>query len=46
MAPGHELPFAASFSQMAGIEALTGPQDDVENGRQFRLRRDAIVAGL
>ncbi len=37
----------ASFSQIAGIEALTGPQKDVEDMvTQFRLRRDAIVAGL
>ena len=37
----------ASFSQIAGIEALTGPQKDVEDMvAQFRLRRDAIVAGL
>lgn len=37
----------SSFSQMAGIEALTGPQDEVENMvEEFRRRRDAIVEGL
>jgi aspartate/methionine/tyrosine aminotransferase len=37
----------AAFTQMAGIEALTGPQDEVAKMvAQFRLRRDAIVAGL
>jgi aspartate/methionine/tyrosine aminotransferase len=37
----------ASFTQRAGLAALTGPQDDV--GRmvaEFRRRRDAFVAGL
>ena len=37
----------ASFTQMAGIAALTGPQDCVdEMVSEFRRRRDAIVAGL
>ena len=37
----------ASFSQIAGIEALTGPQSDVEKMvQEFRRRRDVIVAGL
>lgn len=37
----------ASFSQIAGIEALKGPQTDVEKMREeFRRRRDAIVDGL
>ena len=37
----------ASFTQMAGIAALTGPQDCVdEMVTEFRRRRDAIVAGL
>ena len=37
----------ASFSQMAGIEALSGPQDDVTAMvAEFRRRRDAIVEGL
>ena len=37
----------ASFTQRAGIAALEGPQDDVDKMvREFRVRRDAIVAGL
>ncbi|HOV50486.1 MAG TPA: pyridoxal phosphate-dependent aminotransferase [Candidatus Cryosericum sp.] len=37
----------ATFTQLAGIEALTGPQDDVEKMRQeFMARRDIIVQGL
>ncbi len=37
----------ASFTQRAGIAALTGPQGDVENMvAQFRTRRDAFCAGL
>ncbi len=37
----------ASFTQMAGIAALTGSQDCVdEMVAEFRRRRDAIVAGL
>lgn len=36
-----------SFIQMAGIEALRGPQDPVqEMVDQFRRRRDVIVSGL
>jgi aspartate aminotransferase len=36
-----------SFTQMAGIEALTGPQDAVmQMVNEFKQRRDAIVAGL
>jgi aspartate aminotransferase len=36
-----------SFTQMAGIEALTGPQNAVDKMvAEFRQRRDAIVAGL
>lgn len=35
------------FTQMAGIEALTGPQEATEEMvRQFRQRRDAVVEGL
>ncbi len=35
------------FTQLAGVAALTGPQDDVQTMLQeFRRRRDAIVAGL
>ena len=37
----------SSHSQMAAVEALTGPQDAVEAMvREFRARRDLIVAGL
>jgi len=37
----------ATFTQFAGIEALTGPQDFVhEMVSEFRKRRDAIVDGL
>lgn len=37
----------ASFTQRAGIAALTGPQDDsVEMVAEFRRRRDAFCAGL
>jgi len=37
----------ASFTQVAGVEALKGPQDDVEAMvAEFRRRRDRIVEGL
>lgn len=37
----------ASFTQQAGIAALTGPQDEVRAMvAEFRRRRDAFVAGL
>lgn len=37
----------ASFTQMAGIEALLGDQSSVDNMREeFRRRRDVMVAGL
>jgi aspartate/methionine/tyrosine aminotransferase len=37
----------SSFSQIAAIEALTGPQKDVEQMvEEFKLRRDLIVSGL
>ncbi len=37
----------ASFSQIAGISALTGPQTEVEAmNREFRKRRDIVVEGL
>jgi aspartate/methionine/tyrosine aminotransferase len=36
-----------SFTQMAGIEALRGPQDSVDAMvKEFRARRDLIVDGL
>src|SRR5437762_2293905 len=37
----------ASFTQIAGIEALRGPQDSVEKMcAEFKKRRDVMVAGL
>src|SRR5437867_7662408 len=37
----------ASFSQVAAVEALVGPQDDVRTMvAEFRRRRDVIVDGL
>jgi aspartate/methionine/tyrosine aminotransferase len=37
----------ASFTQVAGVEALRGPQDDVKAMvAEFRRRRDRIVEGL
>jgi len=37
----------ASFSQIAGIEALRGPQDSVDKMcAEFKKRRDVMVAGL
>jgi aspartate/methionine/tyrosine aminotransferase len=37
----------ASFTQRAGMEALTGPQDEPKKMvEEFRRRRDAFVAGL
>jgi len=37
----------ASFTQIAGIEALRGPQESVDQMRdQFKKRRDIMVAGL
>ncbi len=43
----HSVGCTASFTQYAGIEALIGPQDEVERARhEFARRRDAIVAGL
>jgi aspartate/methionine/tyrosine aminotransferase len=37
----------AAFTQMAGLEALTGPQDEVKKMvAELKRRRDAIVSGL
>ena len=37
----------ATFTQMAGIEALTGPQEEVDKMvAEFKKRRDVIVEGL
>jgi aspartate/methionine/tyrosine aminotransferase len=43
----HSVGCTAAFTQVAGIEALTGPQDRVEEVRRiFQQRRDMIVKGL
>jgi aspartate/methionine/tyrosine aminotransferase len=43
----HSIGCTAGFTQMAGIEALTGPQDQVNKVcRIFKERRDIIVNGL
>jgi aspartate/methionine/tyrosine aminotransferase len=37
----------ASFTQIAGVEALRGPQESVDAMRaEFKKRRDVMVAGL
>jgi aspartate/methionine/tyrosine aminotransferase len=44
---GNSNSCTASFTQIAGKEALEGPQDAVDNMvMEFRKRRDAIIAGL
>ncbi|MCK4836698.1 MAG: aminotransferase class I/II-fold pyridoxal phosphate-dependent enzyme, partial [Candidatus Aminicenantes bacterium] len=43
----HSVGCTATFTQIAGIEALTGPQEQVEKVCQvFQKRRDVIVEGL
>ncbi|MEN8152850.1 MAG: pyridoxal phosphate-dependent aminotransferase [Acidobacteriota bacterium] len=43
----HSVGCTASFTQIAGIEALSGPQDQVEEVKKtFEKRRDIIVNGL
>jgi aspartate/methionine/tyrosine aminotransferase len=43
----HSVGCTAAFTQVAGIEALTGPQGEVERVRKiFLRRRDIIVKGL
>jgi len=43
----HSVGCTATFTQLAGLEAVTGPQDAVEAMREeFGARRDLIVAGL
>ena len=43
----HSIGCSATFTQYAGIEALTGPQEQVERAREeFKRRRDLIVSGL
>jgi aspartate aminotransferase len=43
----HSVGCTANFVQIAGIEALTGPQEQVDAVvQEYQNRRDAIVAGL
>ncbi|MGC9523671.1 MAG: pyridoxal phosphate-dependent aminotransferase [Anaerolineae bacterium] len=43
----HATGCTATFTQYAGIEALTGPQDQVDTVvARYRERRDVLVAGL
>ena len=43
----HSVGSTAQFTQFAGIEALSGPQDQVDQVvAEYRKRRDLIVAGL
>jgi aspartate/methionine/tyrosine aminotransferase len=43
----HSVGCTASFTQLAGLEAIHGPQDQVESVvAQYRRRRDVLVAGL
>jgi len=43
----HSVGCTATFTQYAGLEAILGPQDEVEAVRaEFRRRRDLIVKGL
>lgn len=43
----HSVGCTASFTQIAGVEALHGPQDAAEAVvQEYRRRRDALVGGL
>ncbi len=43
----HSVGCTASFTQIAGIEALTGPQEQVDKVRDiYQKRRDILVDGL
>ena len=43
----HSIGCTAAFTQVAGVAALTGPQDRIaENVAEYQRRRDVIVAGL
>jgi aspartate/methionine/tyrosine aminotransferase len=43
----HSVGCTASFTQIAGLEAVQGPQDRAEEVvAEYRRRRDAMVAGL
>jgi aspartate/methionine/tyrosine aminotransferase len=43
----HSIGCTASFTQMAGLEAIVGPQEQVEaTVAEYKRRRDVLVAGL
>jgi len=43
----HSVGCTASFTQIAGLEAINGPQEQVDAVvAEYRRRRDALVAGL
>lgn len=43
----HSVGCTASFTQIAGLEAITGPQDQVEAVvAEYKRRRDVLVEGL
>ena len=43
----HSIGCTASFTQVAGVEALQGPQEEVHRVvAEYRRRRDLLVAGL
>lgn len=43
----HSVGCTASFTQIAGLEAIQGPQEQVESVlAEYRRRRDALVKGL
>lgn len=43
----HAIGCTATFTQIAGIEALTGPQEMVETAvAEYQRRRDTLVSGL
>jgi aspartate aminotransferase len=43
----HSIGCTATFTQVAGVEALTGPQERIaENVAEYQRRRDFFVAGL
>jgi aspartate/methionine/tyrosine aminotransferase len=43
----HTTGCTATFTQLAGVEAITGPQDEAEAVRaEFQRRRDLVVDGL
>jgi aspartate aminotransferase len=43
----HSVGCTASFTQLAGLEAIQGPQDQAESVvAEYRRRRDVLVAGL